>query len=777
MAMRNTTGIGAPVPRREDRRFLTGAGAFVDDIAWPGALVAHVLRADIAHGELDGLDTTAAAAMPGVRAILTGAELAGEGGAGLGGIACHTIQPIHRDVATRPAPPLATDRVRHVGQALALVVAESEAAARDAAEAIEVRARPLPSVVSVADALAPGAPAVWPDAPGNVAYRIALGDGPATEAALAGSDHVTRLRLHNTRIAASPLEPRAAAARWVPREERLEVHASTQAPHTARGQIAAALGLPAAAVHLLARDVGGGFGLKGGVHPEDLLVAWAALRLRAAVRWTASRSESLAADYHGRDQSVVAELGLDADGAITALRVRADTNAGAFLSPGGGVAPMFAATLATGCYRVPVADVETRAVYTHTSPTQPYRGAGRPEAAYVIERLMDAAARETGRDRAELRRLNAVRAAEMPYRTALVKTLDSGDFPGLLGRALAMADWDGAPARKAAARARGRLRGIGLALHMESAGLGDELAELRVDPGGGVTALVGTFSHGQGHETVYAQMVSDWLGVPPGAVRIVQGDTDALRFGRGTVASRSMMNGGGALRLATDAVIAHARAVAAHVLGAAVEEIEFADGLLVLAGSNRSLTLGQVAAAAQAPTLPDGLGAGLAAEAVCRLPGPAFPCGCQVAEVEVDPETGAVEVLGLWSVDDVGLALNPLLLDGQLVGGIAQGLGAALLERVVYDRGGQLLTGSFMDYAMPRARDIPPMAIALANTATANNPLGVKGAGEAGTVGATPAAISAVLDALAPLGVEDIAMPASPHAVWQAIEAARRARG
>ncbi len=760
-------GIGQAVTRKEDARFLTGQGRYVEDLAAPGTLHAVIVRSDRPHADVLSVDVTEAAGAEGVRAVLTGADYLADGH---GGLSCHTLFPgMHRDVATEAALPIATDRVRFVGMPVAVIVATSRAAARDAAELVQIDYDERAAVTDAGAAALDGAPVLWDAAPDNVAFRVELGDAAATEAAIAAAHHVTRLSFVNQRLSANAMEMRACRAVCDPRDGQLTFHASTQAPNTLRGDIADALGLAQTRVRVLAEDVGGGFGMKGGVYPEDILVAWAALRLRACVIWQADRSESLLSDYHGRDQRVEGVLALDAEGRITALKVTGDYNTGAFLSAGAGVSPMFASTLATGCYRVPVAHVVSRAIYTNTSPTQPYRGAGRPEAAYLIERLMDAAARETGRDRVEMRRLNMVTAGEMPYRTPLVYTIDSGDFGAVMARALEAADWAGAETRKAHARAAGKLRGIGIALHMENAGLGNETMELRVEPDGTATVLAGTFSHGQGHETVFAQMVSEWLGIPFDAVRVVQGDTDAVRFGRGTVASRSMINGGGSLRLATDQVIDKARAIAAHLMEVRPEDVVFEAGRLSVAGTDKAMPLKQVAALSYKPILPPELGIGLAGEGGFKLEGATYPNGCQVAEVEVDPETGEARLLSIVSIDDVGTVLNPLLLDGQLVGGIAQGLGQAMMEQVVYDDEGQVLTGSFMDYAMPRAEDIPPIRVETIPTPTASNPLGVKGAGEAGTVGATPAVMSALVDALAPLGVTHIDMPATPRRVWQAI--------
>lgn len=760
-------GIGQSAPRKEDARFVTGHGRFVDDIAAPSAFHAAIVRSPLSHARIAKVDVSAAKTMPGVRAVLTGRDYAGDG---IGGISCHTIFPgMHRNPVNPPYAALAKDRVLYAGAPVALVIAETAEKAEEAAETVEVDYEDLPAVLRASEARAKGAPQIWSEAKGNLAFTVDLGDAPATDAGFAAAAHVTRLALHNNRVSANAMEMRCALAHYEQGDGRLTFHASTQQPHAVRADIARALGLPETNVRVIAPDVGGGFGMKGGIHPEDILIAWAARRLRATVRWQATRSESLLADYHGRDQQVEAELALDADGRILALRMSCDVNAGAFLSPGGGVSPMFAAALATGVYRVPAAHSVARAVYTNTSPTQPYRGAGRPEAAYLIERLIDLAARETGRDRIELRRLNMLSAAQMPHQTPLLYKIDSGDYAAVLDRALQLGNWADADKRKAKAKKRGMLRGIGIALHMENAGLANDAAEIRFDPSGSVTVIAGTFSHGQGHETVYAQMVSDWLDVPFEKIRLVQGDTDAVSYGRGTVASRSMINGGGALRVAADKVIEKGSAIAGHLMEAAPEDIVFENGSFTVAGTDRSMPIAQIAALSFKPILPPDLGLGLSGQGDFLLQGFTFPNGCQIAEVEIDPETGATRVIRIDSVDDVGTVINPMLLDGQMVGGITQGIGQALMEDVVYDKTGQLLSGSFMDYTMPRAEDVPPITVETLSTPTATNPLGVKGAGEAGTVGATPAVISAVLDALAEHGVTDIALPATPERIWRAL--------
>ncbi len=768
-------GIGQSAPRKEDARFLSGRGQYVEDIPAPDALHAVIVRSPEAHARIARIDASAARQRPGVTAVLTGADYRDDG---LGGLGCHTLLPhMHRNRATKPVAAIALDRVLYVGAPVAVVIAESRSAARDAAEAIAVDYEALESAITVGQAAAEGAPILHEHAPENVAYTIEIGDAAATDAAFSKAAHVTEIAFHNNRVSANAMEMRGAMARYDSRDDRLTFYTSTQAPHAVRNDLAAALQLPPTAIRVIAPDVGGGFGMKGGIYPEDVLVAWAAWRLKRTIRWQAERSESLLTDYHGRDQMVRAALALDTDGRFLALRMRCDYNSGAYLSTGGGVPPMFACTLATGCYRIATAHVAARALHTNTSPTQPYRGAGRPEAAFLIERLVDKAARETGRDPVALRRANMIRASDMPYKTPLVYTIDSGDYGALLDRALALADWEGACERKAEADTRGRLRGIGIALHNENAGLANEAAEIRVDPAGGVTILAGTFNHGQGHETVYAQMVADWLGIPFEHVRLVQGDTDAIAFGRGTIASRSMINGGGALRHAADDVIEKGRAIAGHMLEAGPDDIAFEAGAFHIAGTDKSMPIAAVAAAAHAPNLPAHLSPGLTGSGAFAMQGFAFPAGCQIAEVEIDPDTGAIEVKSIVSADDVGTVLNPMLLEGQLVGGIVQGMGQIVLEDIVYDaESGQLLSGSFMDYAMPRADHIPPIRIETASTPSPTNPLGVKGAGEAGTVGAMPAIFLAITDALAAAGVNDIAMPATPERIWSALAQSPRGR-
>ena len=757
-------GVGQPVRRSEDRRFLTGRGRYVDDLTLPRMAHAVVLRSPHAHARIAAIDAAAARAAPGVLAVLTGEDYRADG---LGSIPCMSISDA---IATGPArltptPALALDTARHVGAPVAFVVAETRDRALDAAETVSVDYEYLTAAVDAA--------AVWPEAPDNRCFAVEMGDREATEAAFASAHRVIALDLYNNRIAATPMEPRGAVGEYNAADDRYRLHLSCQNPHRVRQLLAQGVfGIPESRLSVVARDVGGGFGMKGGVFPEDALVLWAARRLDRPVKWIAERSESMASDAHARDQRASAEMALDSDGRILGLRVEADYNLGAHLAAGAGISPVHSTTLYSGVYAIPAIRATTRAAYTNTAWTSPYRGAGRPEATYLLERLIEKAARETGIDAIELRRRNFVAPGAMPYRTALDFEYDSGEFEAVMDDALDLADWDGFAARRAETEARGKLRGRGMACFLESAAMSNERMEIRFDASGSVTVVAGTFSHGQGHETVYAQMVSDWLGVDFASVRLIQGDTEAVSIGRGTFGSRSMSVGGSALRIAADRVIERGKEIAAQLMEAAPDDIAFEAGAFTVAGTDRSIGIADVASAAYAPFgFPAELGLGLEGVGDYAAGQGNFPNGCQIAEVEIDPETGEVALARLCAVDDSGRALNPLLLAGQIHGGIAQGVGQALMEDVVYDRDtGQLLTGSLMDYALPRADDLPSFALGAHDVPTPTNPLGVKGAGESGTVGAAPAAIHAILDALAPLGVTDIGMPATPERVWRAIQ-------
>ncbi len=734
------------------------------------------VRSPHAHAVIGAIDSAAALALPGVAGVITGADLTG-----LGTLQT-SVQRHLPDGSPMPRPPyrvLATDRARFVGDPVAAVLAETRAQARDAAEAVLVDWQELPSVTDAQAAL-DGGPAVWPEhAPNNLCFLFRQGDAAATDAAFARATHIVRQAMRISRVGATPMEPRAAIGMWDPGAERFTLTSGVQVPHKLRDELALLLGVSAAALRVVSPDMGGAFGMRGAPTQEHALVLWAARHYGRAVRWAADRTEAFLSDFHARDNFSTVELALDAEGIFLALRVSTVANLGAYLSFNtphsstnnlGGLA---------GTYRTPHIFAEVRGAFTHCQPTAPYRGAGRPEATFAIERIIDLAADQLGIDRVALRRRNLIDAATMPFRTGLVFTYDSGDFSRTMDAALRAAGWDGFPARRAEAKARGRLRGIGIANAIEIAGgpqaqPNEEGAEIRFDAEGNATLLLGGHNHGQGHETAFRQVALSLLGLPHARVRIVQGDTDQVAYGRGTFGSRSLMAGGAAVAQAAEAIIAKGRAIAAHLLEAAEIDVEFQAGRFSVAGTDRGVGFDAVTRAAFTPgALPRGMPMGLMAQAVTSPNAPTFPNGCHVCEVEIDPGTGVVDVVGYVVADDVGTVINPKLLKGQIHGGIAQGLGQALLEDMRFDASGQLLTASFMDYAMPRAQDLPLFDVQSCPTPTTSNPLGVKGAGEAGTVGALPVVVNAVIDALRPLGVRHIDMPLTAQAVWRAIAAAR----
>jgi carbon-monoxide dehydrogenase large subunit len=769
-------GIGQAVTRFEDRRLLRGGGRYLDDVNLPGQAHAVVVRSVHAHAMVRGLDVTAAAKAPGVVAVFTGADLARDG---LGTMQM-TLRRKRPDGAPMFAPPhrgLAQDRVRYVGDPIALVVAETRAQAEDAADLLVVDYAPLPSVTTTAEAI--GGPPVWDDCRDNVSNLFESGDRAATEAAFAGAHRVIRRRYVITRVHAQYMEARGVIGAWDPAEERYTLHADVQYPHRVRNALATNIfKIPEHQIRVIAGDVGGGFGTKGWQYPEHRLMLWAARKLGRPVKWTCDRREAIPADEHARDNVTDAELAVDAEGRFLGLRVRTLANVGAYVSSDRNLLATFSNVVTlVGVYAFPAAHVEVLSVLTNTNSTAPYRGAGRPEATYVIERLIDDAARELGLDRVELRRKNLIPASAMPYRNALGVTYDCGDFPRNLEDALKLADVAGFPARREASRARGRLRGLGLANAIErAAGAQPEFAEIRFAPSGSATVLMGSKNQGQGHETTFKQILHERLGLDPNDVRYVDGDTDRVAYGMGTMGSRSTVIGGTALWMAADKVIAKGKKIAARLLEASEADIVFADARFAVAGTDRGVTLKDVARAAFQPAqLPPGVEPGLYETGTFSPRQDTWPNGTHVCEVEIDPDTGAVTLDRYALVDDVGTVINPLTLKGQIHGGVAQGVGQALMEQVVYDReSGQLLTATFMDYAMPRADDFCDMAIDSNPVPTRLNPLGAKGAGEAGTVGALPVVICAVLDALAPLGVRDFDMPATSARVWDAIQAARR---
>jgi aerobic carbon-monoxide dehydrogenase large subunit len=769
-------GIGQPVTRFEDRRLLQGGGRYLDDVNLSGQAYAVILRSIHAHARIRGIDTRAALKAPGVVAVLTGADVAKDG---LGTMQM-TLKRKRPDGSPMFAPPhrgLAQDRARYVGDPIALVVAETRAQAEDAAELVEIDYEPLPAVTSTAEAVG-GAP-VWDDCRDNVSNVFEAGDRAATDAALTAAPRVVRRRYVITRVHAQYMEARGVIGSWDPAEERYTMYADVQYPHRVRNALASNIfKIPEHQIRVVAGDVGGGFGTKGWQYPEHRLMLWAARKLGRPVKWTCDRREAIPADEHARDNVTDAELALDADGRFLGLRVRTLANVGAYVSSDRNLLATFSnvVTLA-GVYAFPAAHVEVTSVLTNTNSTAPYRGAGRPEATYVIERLIDDAARELGLDRVELRRRNLVPASAMPYKNPLGVTYDCGDFAKNLEDALKLADVAGFAARREASKARGRLRGLGIANAIErAAGAQPEFAEIRFAPSGAATVLMGSKNQGQGHETTFKQILHERLGLDPREVRYVDGDTDRVGWGMGTMGSRSTVIGGTALWMAADKVVAKGKKIAAKMLEAAEADIVFADARFAVAGTDRGVTLKEVARAAfQPPQLPPGVEPGLYETGTFSPKQDTWPNGTHVCEVEIDPETGAVSLDRYTLVDDVGTVINPLTLKGQIHGGIAQGVGQALMEQVVYDGdSGQLLTATFMDYAMPRADTFCDIVVGSNPVPTKLNPLGAKGAGEAGTVGALPVVITAVLDALAPLGVREFEMPATSGRVWAAIQAARR---
>jgi carbon-monoxide dehydrogenase large subunit len=766
-------GIGQSVKRFEDVRLLRGGGRYQGDVTVPGETHAVVVRSMHAHAKVARIDTAKAAAAPGVLAVFTGADVKDLGTMQM---TLKRKRPDGGPMFSSPHRGLAQGRVRYVGDPVALVVAETRAQAEDAAELVEVDYEPLPSVTVTADAVG-GAP-VWDECPDNVSNVYEAGNRDATAAAFAKAAKVVRRRYVITRVHAQYMEPRGAMGVYDHREERYTLYADVQYPHRVRTALATNIFMvPEHQIRVIAGDVGGGFGTKGWQYPEHRLVLWAARRLGRPVRWTCERREAIPADEHARDNVTEAELALDADGRFLGLRVRTLANVGAYVSSDRNLLATFSNVVTlVGVYHVPAAHVEVRSVFTNTNPTAPYRGAGRPEATYVIERLIDDAARELGVDRFALRRQNLIPASAMPYKNPLGVTYDSGEFEKGMEAAMKLADVAGFAARREEARQRGKLRGLGLTNPIErAAGPQPEFAEIRYAPSGTVTVFMGTKNQGQGHETIFRQILHERLGIDPADVRYIDGDTDRVAFGMGSMGSRSTVIGGTALWMAADKVVAKGKKIAAKLLEAAEADITFEAGKFGVVGTDRTVDLKQVARTAFQPAqLPPGMEPGLYETGTFVPKSDTWPNGCHVCEVEVDPDTGAVQLVGYTIVDDVGTVINPITLKGQIHGGVAQGVGQALMEQVVYDpESGQLLTATFMDYAMPRADDLPDMHVESNPVPTKLNPLGAKGAGEAGTVGALPVVINAVLDALAPLGVRALDMPASPARVWRAIQDAK----
>ncbi len=779
--------IGTPVRRREDYRFLTGQGSYTDDINRPGQLYAFILRSPHASARIAGLDTAAAAKAPGVAAIYTGKDLAD---AGVGGLPCgwqirsKDGSPMHEP----PHPVLALDRVRHVGDPVAVVIADTLGHARDAAELVRVNYTTEPSVTNAAEALKPGAPLVFAEVPGNVCYDWALGDLAAVDAALKSAARVVKLDLINNRLVPNAMEPRAAIGDFDRATGEHTLYTTSQNPHVIRLLMGAfVLHIPEAKLRVVAPDVGGGFGSKIYHYAEEAIVTWAAAKLKKPVKWTADRVESFMSDAHGRDHATHVELGLDVQNKFVALKVSTIANMGAYLSTFATCIPTYLyGTLLAGTYTTPVIYVETKAVFTNTVPVDAYRGAGRPEATFLLERIVDLAADELGVDPAELRRKNFIPADAFPYQTPVALQYDSGDYFSTLDLATKAADYAGFEVRRAEAARRGKLRGIGIATYIEACGIAPsavvgslgaraglfEAAAVRVHPTGSVTILTGSHSHGQGHETTFAQLVADGLGIPMELIEIVHGDSAKIPYGMGTYGSRSLAVGGTAIIKAMDKIIAKGKKIAAHLLEAAEADIEFKDGNFSVAGTDRSKSFGEIALTAYVPhNFPhEELEPGLDETAFYDPKNFTFPSGAYVAEVEIDPDTGTLEICSFNASDDFGRIINPMIVAGQVHGGLAQGIGQALLENCVYDKTtGQLLTASYNDYAMPRADNLPNFALSTHATLCTHNPLGVKGCGEAGAIGAPAAISNAIVDALKGYGVKHVEMPATPEKLWRAI--------
>ena len=778
----SATGIGATVRRKEDQRFITGKGHYTADVNRAGQTHACFVRSPHAHARIKGIDATAASKMPGVVAVLTGADLAVDK---LGNLICGWM--IHSKdgsaMKMAPHPALAQTKACHVGDPVAVVIAETLAQAKDAAEKVKVDYEVLPAVADPAQAQSAGAAQIHEVAPKNTIYQWQLGDKGKTDAAFQSAAHVTKLDIVNNRLVPNAIEPRAAIGEYDSGTGHFTLWNTTQNPHVARLVIAAFIGMaPEHKLRVIAPDVGGGFGSKIFIYPEEVVALWASKRVGRPVKWVAERVESFLSDAHGRDHVTHAEMAFDRDGKVVGLRARTIANLGAYMSTFSSSVPTYLyATLLSGQYNIPNIYCEVDAVYTNTVPVDAYRGAGRPEATFVVERLIEVAARELSIDPAELRKRNFIH--QFPHQTPVILAYDAGDYNASLKKALELADYKGFAKRKRESARDGKLRGIGLSAYIEACGLAPsqaagslgagvglwESAEVRVNPTGSVEVLTGSHSHGQGHETTFAQLVSERLGIAIDNVSIVHGDTDIVQFGMGTYGSRSGAVGMSAIVKALDKVEAKAKKVASHLLEAAEGDIVFKDGKFTVAGTDRSVPWGDVALNAYTAHKFSGqeLEPGLKETSFYDPTNFTFPAGCHVCEVEIDPDTGETEIVNWTAVDDFGVLVNPMIVEGQVHGGITQGVGQALLERAIYDKDGQLVTGSFMDYCMPRAHDVPSFKVGVTVTKCPSNPLGIKGCGEAGAIAAPAAVINAITDAI---GSEQIAMPATPQAVWTAIQ-------
>jgi carbon-monoxide dehydrogenase large subunit len=777
-------GVGARVARKEDKRFITGAGRYVDDMVVPGMKHAAFVRSPHAHAQIKKIDVKKAQAMPGVIGVLTGKELKADG---IGNLICGWM--IHSKDGTPMKmgawSPLAFDRVRYVGDAVVIVVAETKGQARDAAEAVDITYKELKAVVDAPKALERSAPQIHPEADSNLIFDWELGDSTATNAAIKAAAHVTRMKIVNNRLVPNAMEPRAALGHYDKAEDHYTCWTTSQNPHVARLVMSAFYNVaPENKLRVIAPDVGGGFGSKIFIYPEEIICLWASKKTGVPVKWVADRTESFLTDAHGRDHVSTVEMAFDRDNRITGLKVDTIANFGAYMSLFSSSVPTYLyATLLSGQYDIPAIHANVRAVYTNTAPVDAYRGAGRPEATYLLERTMETAARELGVSPAELRRKNFI--TSFPHQTPVIMNYDAGDYGASLDAAMKASDYAGFAKRKADAVKRGKLRGIGMSCYIEACGIAPsaavgslgagvglwESAEVRVNAVGTIEVLTGSHSHGQGHETTFAQLVNERFGVPIDSVSIVHGDTDKVQMGMGTYGSRSGAVGMSAIVKALDKVEAKAKKIAAHLLEADEGDIVIENGALKVAGTDKNVPWFQMALAAYtAHNLPGGMEPGLKETAFYDPSNFTFPAGCYICEVEIDPETGVTEIVQFVAADDFGNIINPMIVEGQVHGGIAQGVGQALLEGAHYDASGQLLTASYMDYTMPRADDLPSFKISTSNTPCPGNPLGIKGCGEAGAIGSPPAVINAITDAI---GITDIAMPASPSTVWAAIRATK----
>ena len=778
-------GIGASVRRKEDQRFLLGKGRYTDDINVAGQTYAVFVRSPHAHAVIEGIDSRAAGAAPGVVAVLTGEDLAADG---IGPLICGVVvtsddgQP-HRAPAH---PALAQGKVNHVGDHVAVVIAETLAQARDAAELVEVDYRPLPAVASTADAAGEGQQQIHEEAPNNICFNWPFGDKDANDEAFDSAHKVSSIELVNNRMVTNPMEPRAALGEYNSGTEEITLHMTTQNPHVHRLVLAAFNQLaPEHKLRVVGPDVGGGFGAKIFVYAEELVVGWACRKVNRPVKWTADRTEAFMSDAHGRDHVTKAEMALDENGKFLAMRVHTTANLGAYLSTFATMVPSYLyAFLFAGQYATPLIYSEVKAVFTNTAPVDASRGAGRPEATYLLERLVDVCAADMELDPAEIRRRNFIPKDAFPYQTPVVQCYDSGDYEAALDKAMELADYSGFEARAAEAKNRGKLRGIGFSSYVEACGIAPsaavgqlgggvglwESAQVRFNPTGNVQVFTGTHSHGQGHETTFAQLVCDQLGVPFENIEVIHGDTAKTQFGMGTYGSRSLAVGGVAIAKACDKLIAKGKKIAAHAMEAAEGDIEFADGNYTVAGTDKAMNIAEVAFNAYVPhSYPEGVEPGFDENAFFDPMNFSFPAGTHICEVEVDPATGEVEIVDYTAVDDFGKLVNPMIVEGQVHGGIVHGIGQALLEGCHYDENGQLVTASYMDYAMPRADNAPDFRIDYAPTDPPHNPLGVKGCGEAGAIGAPPAVINAIANAI---GAKHVEMPATPETVWRACQTA-----